>query len=55
MHSTNKVFERYLQVQVEDTVKMYQKTLAADLHRNFTPSNKDKVIEIKKNNGEGGM
>jgi hypothetical protein len=46
MHSTNKAFERYFQVQVEDIVKMYQRTADTKPTPNNRVSEKGKVIEI---------
>jgi integrase len=43
MHSTNKAFERYFQVQTEDIVKMYQKTADTVLIRKITPIKKCKL------------
>ena len=43
MHSTNKAFERYFQVQTEDIVKMYQKTADTVLIRKITPIKKGKL------------
>jgi len=47
MHSTNKAFERYFQIEVEDVRKVYQKAADKDLTKNPSQGSKAKVLKLK--------
>ena len=48
MHSTNKAFERYFQIQLEDIRKIYQTSSGKKLVKEFEPGKGTQVIEIKR-------
>jgi integrase len=50
MHSTNKAFERYFQIELEDIKTIYAETkeAAPNLHHNLVQPEKGKLLKIKK-------
>lgn len=50
MHSTNKAFERYFRIELEDVRKVYQDTqrAAPNLHRQNGAAQKDNVLKLKR-------
>jgi len=48
MHSTNKAFERYFQIEADDLRTIYGKTRGAkEALKNFSASKKDNLLKIK--------
>ena len=55
MHSTNKAFERYFQIEIEDVRRVYEKTKAdKDLTKDLSQPSKAKLLNLLGNFGGGG-